>query len=421
MAYDDVGAARFPPAGPGPVPGISAGTVPAAPLSQVRPRLAEGDLGTQIVLSRLLLVSGLVFIHYGAFPGEVLNHFQAFDRTGVPAASFVASAILYFFFAAVPVMSLISGWLFFRPRDPAPRPAGLAGLPGLSALVEPGLMRAMLRRARTLFVPLLLWNALALGVGVAAWQLGAGAWARQVLALDMAEASPLQWLNALLGLTRTPAALQFWFVRDLLVSVALAPLVLPLLRHAPWVLVPFALVWMSGIELGIFLRADVPLFFFLGGVLRLHGMPGWLERVPVLPLVSAYTGLVLLRTAAPAVLDELDPTVDFWLDAATCCLRIVGVVTCWKLLGLLAARRSGAGLADRYGAYAFFIFAGHYPLVEAVKVPLAALLPMDGQGWMLLHFGLSVAVTVALCVALAALLSRAWPAAFQVLNGGRGV
>ncbi|HYC02623.1 MAG TPA: acyltransferase family protein [Azospirillaceae bacterium] len=414
MAYDDVGAARFPPAGPGPVPGVVPGTVPAAPLSQVRPRLAEGDLGMQIVLSRLLLVSGLVFIHYGAFPGEVLNHFQAFDRTGVPAASFVASAILYFFFAAVPVMSLISGWLFFRPRDPAARQPGLAGL------VEPGLTSAMLRRARTLLVPLLLWNALALGVGILAWQLGAGAWARQVLALDVAEASPLQWLNALLGLTRTPAALQFWFVRDLLVSVALAPLVLPLLRHAPWVLVPFALVWMSGIELGIFLRADVPLFFFLGGVLRLHGMPGWLERVPVVPMLAAYTGLVLLRTSAPAVLDELDPTVDFWLDAATCCLRVIGVVTCWKLLGLLAAHRSGAVLAGRYGAFAFFIFAGHYPLVEAVKVPLAAMLPTYGQGWLLLHFGLSVAVTVAICVGAAALLSRAWPAAFQVLNGGRG-
>src|SRR3982750_2729501 len=74
----------------------------------------EHHLKDRINFLRLLLIIGLVFLHYGEFPNSYLSPFKGFASSPTPIAPFVNSFLLFFFFSAVPLLSAISGYLFFK-------------------------------------------------------------------------------------------------------------------------------------------------------------------------------------------------------------------------------------------------------------------------------------------------------------------
>ena len=76
-------------------------TVPAAQLSRT------------IDFARIALIVGLVFLHYGMFPNFRLSPFGGMSITEYEVATFVNSFLLFFFVSVVPLLSMISGWLFF--------------------------------------------------------------------------------------------------------------------------------------------------------------------------------------------------------------------------------------------------------------------------------------------------------------------
>lgn len=75
--------------------------------------VAPDLLSRTIDLSRLALIVGLVFLHYGTFPNFRASPFGGMSVTEHEVATFINSFALFFFFSAVPVLSMISGWLFF--------------------------------------------------------------------------------------------------------------------------------------------------------------------------------------------------------------------------------------------------------------------------------------------------------------------
>jgi hypothetical protein len=368
------------------------------PLETNRSRLGKAEISRIISFSRISLIVGLVFLHYGRYPNVPASPFAGVNVHGFELATFINSFVLFFFFSVVPLLSMVSGWLFFSFRE--------------HAATE--IASRIRRRFVSLYVPLVLWNLFYL---VLLWALFTVDGANPLLAdlnIDFATARPAQYVNAVFALTQHPVGFQFWFVRDLFATVLVSPLLWMLLKSAPRVgAVALALVWISNFDLWIFFRTDVLFFFYLGGLVRQRGIP--LEVTPraTLWVLIAYLLLVTLRTLAPYVIDD-EPL----LDLATKLMRLVGVLACWGVFQVVALSAVGSSIA-RYGGFAFFLHAIHFPLIAAIKVLLWPAMPAETQGWMLVHYGASVFLTVSFGMAMGIWLAKWAPQPFAVLNGGR--
>jgi hypothetical protein len=366
-------------------------------------QLSAQELSATISFARITLIVGLVFLHYLKYPNSRSSPFLGLDVTEHQVATFINSFVLFFFFSVVPLLSMISGWLFFS----------FAAEDAAGAIV-----RRVRRRFLSLYLPLVFWNALFLAVLLSVFAYAPGDPLLAGLNIRFETAGVLDYVNAVFGITKHPVGFQFWFVRDLFVSVLVSPVLWLMLRRAPYLgAALLGAAWLSGSDLAIFFRTDVVFFFYLGGLLRLRGAPLEIGRQATLIFLAVYVALVALRTLAPYVFDDERPLL---LVVATRAMRLVGVLACWGLFLQLAPTRVGVVVA-RYGGLAFFLHAAHYPLLAEVKILLWRLVPAETDGWMIAHYVASVLVTVAIGIAAGIALARAAPKWFALLNGGRVV
>jgi acyltransferase-like protein len=366
------------------------------------PALSRQDLSQTISFARISLIVGLVFLHYGSFPEARISPFRGLDPAQNQVATFAQSFVLFFFFSVVPLLSMISGWLFFSfTADPAA-----------------ALLSRVRRRFASLYLPLVFWNALFLVILLALHLTQPNHPLLPLLNMDFNSAGALDYVNAIFGLTNHPIGFQFWFVRDLFVTVLVSPLLWFLLTRAPMLgALILGTSWLVGHDLWIFFRTDVVFFFYLGGWIRLRGVPLEIDARMAFVFLAAYITMCAVRALAPYVVDEGDP---FILQVMTRSMRLVGVVACWGLFQRIALTPWGSVVA-RFGGFAFFLHAVHYPLIEEVKLILWDFLPAKTQPWMLAHYVASVAVTVMVGIVLGLLLTRFASKAFSLLNGGRAI
>jgi succinoglycan biosynthesis protein ExoH len=364
------------------------------------PRLTKAQLSQIISFSRITLIVGLVFLHYEKFPNSRITPFRGMDIEAFQAATFVNSFVLFFFFAVVPLLSMISGWLFFSFLN--------------NATSE--LASRMARRFKSLYLPLVLWNLAYLAILGSVYQLNSGSPILQDINLDFTAAGPFEYFNAVFAVTDRPLGFQFWFVRDLFVSVLVAPLLFLMLTRAPLVgAVILGAGWLVGFDFWIFLRSDVVFFFYIGGLLRMYKAPLEISSRMTICLLLAYAALVALRTAAPYAMEDPQSAL---MDVFTRGMRLIGVLACWGVFQKMALTGLGAWVA-RFGGFAFFLHAAHFPLLAAVKLLLWDLVPVENQFWMLVHYAISVLVTVAIGIGFGMALARLAPRQFAFLNGGR--
>lgn len=376
---------------------------PSRPVARRKSRLTKEEISQTINFARITLIVGLVLLHYVGYPNVQTSPFRGMDIHEHQLATFVNSFILFFFFAVVPLLSAVSGWLFFS-FDAQPGPALLARIG---------------RRFKSLYVPLVFWNVLFLA------GLLLVSWVRPQLALlaelniDFDTADVFDYVNAIFGLTDHPVAFQFWFVRDLFLTVLVSPLLWLLLRHAPYLgLVFLFLVWITDSNLWIFFRTDVLFFFYIGGMLRTRDAPLEIGWGTTKVLLALYLVSVVLRTLAPYAVETSVEEERLALDTLTRGMRLVGVFACWGLFIRIAQTGFGAWVA-RFGGFAFFLHAIHYPLIAELKILLWPLVAAETDGWMLIHYAASVSLTVILGMAAGLLLARTAPTCFALLNGGR--
>lgn len=365
--------------------------------------LSDRQISQTINLARITLIVGLVFLHYQAYPNSTSSPFDGLDVAHHPVATFINSLVLFFFFSAVPLLSMISGWLFFSFQD---ENAG------------PSLRRRMRRRISSLYLPLVSWNALFFGMLLVWFSQQPDHPIFEAINIDFGSAGWLDYLNAVFAVTERPIGFQFWFIRDLFVTVLVSPLLWLALRHAPYFgMAMLGAVWLMGSGMFIFFRPDVVFFFYLGGFLRMYRVPLDIGLRPTVVLFALYVGLIALRALAPMFLDFSHPRPEL-LTLATRLTRLVGVLACWGVLLQLSPTRLGAALA-RYGGLTFFLYAAHFPLLAGVKILLWHWVPAETDGWMIAHYVSSVTVTVAIALSGALLLARVVPNWFSLMNGGR--
>ena len=364
---------------------------------------AGAQMPEAIEIARVVLVIGLVFLHYFAFPNSRTSPFTGLDPAHHPFATFVNSFVLLFFFSAVPLLSAISGWLFFNL---ASRPMTV-------------IRRRIHGRVSSLLLPLVVWNLLTLLVGYALYRVAPTTGLLGDFNFSFGQANLFDHVNAVLGLTRLPIAFQFWFVHDLFLTVLVSPLLWLMLRSAPLTFATLlGVAWVCEWTFGIFVRTDVLFFFYLGGLLRLRSTPLDIEWVWAKRLLLAYCVLMAARAMAPLVIDPTVGDNQYWLDLATRLARPLGVAACWGLCLQLVGTGLG-GMLARYGGFAFFLHAAHFPIIAGVKFVLWRAVPAETDAWMLAHYAASVTVTIAIAALAAVAIFKVSPALYSFLAGGR--
>jgi succinoglycan biosynthesis protein ExoH len=366
-------------------------------------RLDGIELSRSIGFARITLIVGLVFLHYGKYPNSTLSPFRGMDVTTHQVATFINSFILFFFFAVVPLLSVISGWLFFAFSGNSLQPLG----------------RRIRKRVVSLYLPLVSWNAFFLAILLLIYLCDSSYPLLQEINIKFETAKWPEYINAIFGLTQHPVGFQFWFVRDLFVTALISPLLWLGLTRAPYIVcLVLGAAWITNFELWIFFRSDVVFFFYLGGLIRQKRWALSVSSRFTLLACAVYVAIIALRVVAPYVIDVSIPLDRTLLDTATRAGRLIGVSACWGVLQHAAQSKFGAWAAS-YGGLAFFLHGAHFPLLAEVKILLWNMLPAETDAWMLVHYLASVAITVFIGISLGLLLAKAAPRAFALLNGGR--
>jgi hypothetical protein len=359
---------------------------PPAPVAAPAPD--QDQLTSAIKIARVICIMGVVYVH--AWTGLVGHNLTDLDHSVQGMLRWTLMEL--FGHSAVPLLSIISGWL-------------VAG-----SLRKRTWRQFLLNKMRTILAPMLLWNALAiLLVSSAAW-LG---W------IEAPMPTTLRWTVDELFCLWTPDDInvQMPFLRDLFVCMLAAPLIvrMPSRVLAMLSLAGFGLT-VAGYPVFILLRPSILSFFAIGIIARRMGahrkVAAWPIALSALPYAAmAALNIWLQATGSIADSSQLASA----LDLAT---RATAALFYWAVAWRLAASRLSAPLL-RIEPYAFLMFCSHLimiwllgPLIGRVTGPLGsplypAFLLLQPILVMLAAIGLGRAIR--LCS----------PPAAKILSGGR--
>jgi hypothetical protein len=341
-----------------------------------------------ISIARVICILGVIYVH--AWTGR--NGVELEALRGSPQDIFRWVLMEALGRSAVPLLGLISGWLV----------AGSSRTRNWTSHVG--------RKARTIALPMILWNAIAIVIVSGA-----------ALYFSLQAPMPQSWewvAQELFILTRNPDVnVQMPFLRDLFLCMLAAPLLVRL--PTPLLLVLGAAAGachIVGLGPPVLMRASI-LFFFLLGIVarrtdaadRVAALPFWIAAVP-------YALLMPLRLVIAIHLGR-EPGPDL-VASVDLVARIAAALFFWRLSWHLASRPLG-GVLLRIEPYAFFLFCAHLifiwlagPLVGKLTGPLGAPL----YPFYLLFQPLLILVPV---IAFAMLLRRTMPPVATLLSGGR--
>lgn len=294
----------------------------------------NANVSSRINLMRILLISGIVFVHVPYDPANSpflgTNGFIDWLRV------FLGDSL---FRIGVPCLSAISGYLLFR-----------RGLEGFSYGKTIG------NKAVTVLVPFLLWNLaffafvyLAQGSGVGFGYLP-----------DVVNATPREMATFAFALEGWPINLPLYFLRDLLLCLLLSPLLGYLvMRYPRAALLAFLAYAVLPVPNGIFLKKSILFGFSVGIAVALHRID--------LKIVDRHAAAISAAIVAAALALSIGlyltgPEFPAWLDMLRAVVAISGIVGSWALSALLVRTSVGIRLA-KGGGLSFWIFCAHYPLL----------------------------------------------------------
>jgi len=296
---------------------------------------------------------------------------------------------------AVPLFFLMSGYLFFATFHWS----------------EQTYLKKVVTRLRSLLIPFLFWNILVLGFfavvqAIPATQpyfVGAGK--------KIAEYGAYDYLSAIVGLGGYPIAYHFWFIRDLMLLVLLAPVLAIVVRVLP---IPFFLAvyvcWVTE-TWPIYAPAAVGVLFFAAGALC--GIKG--------QNLFAFDrfGLAIVLLYVPMLIADViwyEAWFNVYLHRTGLIFGVLAALYTTKLiLRSQGLRQALLGL----GGASFFVYAAHEPLLGIVRMLAFKYVPLNGAYTMLaLYLGIPVLV-MALLVFCHRLLTIWCPRPLSLVTGGR--
>ncbi|MBF9197526.1 acyltransferase family protein [Microvirga terrestris] len=369
--------------------------------------MTEVEKQDRINFLRLLLIIGLVFLHYGTFPGfstsPYIDTLGPGDATH-PVASFTNRYFVFIFYSAVPLLGAISGYLFFKNAS------GDLGF----------FLKRIRSRAFSILFPMISWCAIILTIFMMIRIVSPSSSHLAMIEYDLDRFGPSQLLNSLVGVTRRPINFQFWFLHDLFLTVLISPVLYILLRRLPFVgLFGIMAIWLTGIDLPLYFRTDVLFFFYLGGLIRMRSWNlDFIRPQTALIAMTFYLLLIGFRAIAPHFILEDSQIGGFLYGPGTRGLRLLGIVAFWGCAPYLMNNALGRRITA-FGALAFFLHSIHWPLNQFIKAGLSAAIPIDGEIGLLTNYFATAVLTLAMAFGIASAINSLSPTLFSHLSGGR--
>lgn len=341
-----------------------------------------------IAIARSLCILGVVYVH--AWTGIGSAELAAMRGTGQEALRWILMEALGR--SAVPLLGLISGWLV------ASSARSRQWLPFVQ------------RKARSILLPMVLWNALAiLLVSGTAW----------LWSLPAPVPSSWEWVaQELFILTRNPDInVQMPFLRDLFLCMVAAPLLVRLPAVALLALAGLAgAAHVAGLGPPVLMRASILCFFLLGMVAWRWG---WADRVAVWPFWMAATPFAVAMPMRLALALQWGAPQDNAVVATVDLVsRMAAALFFWRLAWALAPTRAGAAFR-RIEPYAFFLFCAHLILIWLGGPLIGQIVGRMGSPLYPLFLLLQPVLILLAVVPMALALNRLSPRAAALLSGGR--
>jgi surface polysaccharide O-acyltransferase-like enzyme len=351
----------------------------------------DSNTSSRIEILRFPLIVAVVFIHNDTTAVRV-GQASIGVAHSAPWVDFVR-----FFISqgvarvAVPLFFLISGYLFFFGEWSWERYA-----------------HKLKRRLRTLLIPFLVWNLATLAL-FALEPVIPHAENYFTFARSGHSHSIFGLIDTLFGLTtQFPISYQFWFIRDLMALVVLAPAIQALVSRKsalPFIAVLFCL-WLFDAWPVLWPNVEATFFFCLGAYLARPNLDvSYLDRFG--PWIGAlFLGSLILHSVFP---DDMPFLYNIVI--------ILGVPTAWWLAGLaVGTTQLNAWLIGLSGA-SFFVFAAHEPLLKIVrKISYLLFSPTSGAAILALYLLLPLCL-IALLVLIHRLLLKTVPSIVGVITG----
>lgn len=357
----------------------------------VSPAKVSSDVSSRIRILRFVLIAGLVAVHVPPADEVQLSDVHA---GWFPFVRTLLSDVL--FLAAVPMLSVISGYLFGHSRHPY--------------------LTLLAKKTRSLLIPLILWNVgMVILVSIAqtaGWIEGPSKWGPLFDA-------PMSFLNAVLGVFRTPLNAPLYFLRDLFICFLFAPLLRSLARSRSGYFgggLILLLLSLSPLKTHVLLREDIVLWFFIGVGLAVHGTGfSFIDRCKLLVWILYSTmnlGLTFLTVFGPGLSASASSTIIF-------SIRFLALPAWWALAGWASGKIPNQ-TRDALSQTSFFIFCAHSPMLVILWNLWSRFVSLEHQrSWYPLFYFAAWLTVVGSSVLIFRMMKCFVPRILSVLNGGR--
>lgn len=345
---------------------------------------------------RFPLIVGVVFIH--AYETWVEMAGQIVGATAAQSnADFLRNAISQGIARlSVPMLFLISGYLFFREGE----------------FTISNYFQKVRARLHTLLFPFIFWNVSVLIIIGLLQAIPATALFFSGRNAPIADYSFYDFVSAVFGIGRAPIAHQFWFVRDLLILLLLAPLFAALLRVSPW---PMLTVFLACWHLDMWPldapSAEATLFITIGYFLALN-------RRDLFSL-DQYGPAASIVYTVMLTIDALLYGTDFGRTVHSLSVPF-GIVALLYLSGKVvdSMPKLSAVLVSLSSA-SFFVFAAHDPLLTAARKFAFRLIEPESEATLLLLYFILPMIVIIGILHLHHALQILAPRFTAVITGGR--
>ena len=342
------------------------------------------DAYQRIDIMRFPLIVGVVVAH--AYPGPLNSFINIFIY------NFICHGLARII---VPLLFLISGYLFFINFDSS----------------KQTYWSKFQARIRTLLIPFLIWNIATLLIFALAQTIPLTSGFFSGVNSPIASYSFFDYFNAIFGINRMPIAMQFWFIRDLMLLVLLTPIIHYAIRRIPLIfLVTLYSCWMVDYW-PVYTPAIEPVLFFSVGAflgeskadifaLDKYGM----VTTPIYFLIVVFTSLFVQSPLTP------------YLHRTGIVLGMVSALFISKqVIKLPQAKNKLLELSTM----SFFVFAAHEPLQLIIrKLAYRVLMPESMVSELVLYFVIPTVIIVLLIEAYRVLEAIA-PDLLKVVTGER--
>jgi succinoglycan biosynthesis protein ExoH len=367
--------------------------------------MTKENISSRIDILRFLMIIGLVFLHFNEFEGAQRLRLTNFNFDTHPYTSVLTTFLENLFKSSVPILSVISGYLFFNTPE----------------WDVAFFLRNYKKRAQNVLFPMISWALITICFFLIIAWVSPQSYLLVISRYDVTSMKPVDLINAIFGVTHLPVNMQFWFLHDLLLTVLISPILALFLRRIPYLaLGGLFLIWMGNFNIPIFFRSDVLFFFYIGAVIRSQNVP--LDAITPRVACALMLALILLtavRTGLPYVTPK-GHWVNRLFGVSTRSLRLLSVFAFWGFAPFLLNTWLGKQMLKISGL-AFFLHAIHWPMNQIFKYSLADILPNGGDAAMLtVFFGTSL-LTVATAIMIAFALAALSPGLFSHLSGGRSI